>query len=254
MTHLLPYLLLSLGINLLVLLPAYFFRTDKLTDITYSLTFITLMVTALITNTSTSMGILLVLLISLWAVRLGAYLFIRVHRMGRDSRFDEMHNHFFRYAGFWLLQGLAVFLISIPALFLIENSSQTVHWISLVGVVIFFVGWAMEGLADLQKFRFKQNPANTHRWTDVGLWKRMRHPNYLGEMMVWVGIYLYAFPGLSLAQAAIGLISPLFIIVLLRFVSGIPLLEKSALEKWGSDPAYQQYRKQTGMLFPKWRT
>jgi steroid 5-alpha reductase family enzyme len=198
------------------------------------------------------MGVLLVILISLWAVRLGVYLFIRVHRMGRDARFDEMHNHFFRYAGFWLLQGVAVFLISIPAIMLIQNGAQTVHWISIAGVVFFLFGWAIEALADLQKFRFKQNPANAHRWTDVGLWKRMRHPNYLGEMMVWVGIYLFAAPGLSAVQAVIGLVSPLFIVVLLRYVSGIPLLEKAALKKWGNDPAYLNYRKQTGMLFPKW--
>ncbi len=112
------------------------------------------------------------------------------------------------------------------------------------------VGLIIETIADVQKIQFKNNPANKGKWIESGIWRYSRHPNYFGEIVVWIGVYIVAATSLPFVQAAIGLISPLFIIVLLLFVSGIPILEKSADKRWGNDPAYKKYKKRTSLLIP----
>lgn len=248
MEILLQFLAISMGINLLMFLPAYLFKTDKLTDISYALTFVTLGGAAYLINPSIP-GLVLSLMVLLWAIRLGTYLLIRIHKMGRDTRFDEMRSKFLNFLGFWLLQGFTVWVVMLPVL-IFSGEMQWSSW-SFIGMTIWGLGLWIETRADQQKFRFKCDPKNKGKWIDEGLWAHSRHPNYLGEILHWLGVYLTVVPGLVGLEQLLGALSPIYIASLLLFVSGVPLLEKSAEKKWGKDPEYKKYKKRTGVLLPK---
>lgn len=235
--------IVAMAIQYVLFLPAYFFRTDKLTDLSYGISFIAL---ALLFFKFSTGNLLLVGMILLWALRLIVYLVMRIHHMKRDERFDGMRENLARFLRFWTLQGVAVFLIMLGPLIYLDVGTT----FSIAGLVVSLIGLSIETIADYQKFMFKKNTMNKNRWIDTGLWRYSRHPNYLGEMLVWVGIYLFIFPGLTLSDRLIAAISPLFIIGLLLFVSGIPLLEKRADEKWGKNRAYLRYKASTPVLIP----
>lgn len=111
-------------------------------------------------------------------------------------------------------------------------------------------GFAVEVVSERQKRRFRQDPANAERFITTGLWAWSRHPNYVGEIVLWVGIALIAIPALSGWQF-ITLISPLFVYLLLTRISGIPPLESRALKRWGKDPVFRAYMARTPVLFPR---
>lgn len=119
---------------------------------------------------------------------------------------------------------------------------------AFVGLAIFIVGLAIETMADLQKSKFRNDVNNKGKWINSGLWRYSRHPNYFGEIIVWIGFYVFALQSLDLNSALIALVSPVFISLLLVFVSGIPLLEKSADKKWGNDKEYLDYKRKTSIL------
>ena len=106
----------------------------------------------------------------------------------------------------------------------------------------------IESVADAQKSAFKARE-NRGRFITSGLWRYSRHPNYFGEMLVWWGLFVFAVPFLDGAAFAV-VIGPVFITLLLLFVSGIPLLERSAEAKYGDDPAYREYKRGTSILVP----
>lgn len=248
--HLLLMFIASMGFNLIMFIPAFLFKTDKLTDISYSLTFIFLSAYGLFSSDGSPYHIILLLMICAWAMRLGGYLLYRIHEMGRDKRFDEMRESFPRFLGFWLLQGLTVFIVMLPSFFFYNASSEW-SYISAIGVLIFILGLVIESIADMQKLKDK-NSGNS-KWTDSGLWSLVRHPNYTGEIMVWLGVFLFCIPGLDLIGIFVGSLSPLFIFIMLRFVSGVPLIEKSQRNRWGEDPEFIRYKSRTGMFIPKLR-
>lgn len=250
LTYLLVTFAVSLGLNLAMFLIAYRLGTDKLTDISYSLTFILLAAYGLLTAPATPYRVLVFALVLIWGLRLGSFLFGRVLRKGKDSRFDEMRGDFKKFAGFWILQGVTVWVILIPALLALRTAQDAISLVAWLGVIIWAKGLIIESLADYQKDRFSKQPSNKGRFISSGIWSWSRHPNYFGEILVWTGVYVVAATSLGLTAALIGLISPLFIIVLLRFVSGIPILERTADTKWGSEPAYQDYKRRTNLLIP----
>lgn len=244
-------LVISLVINGFMFLVAYARGSDKLTDASYAVTFITLAIWAYIHSNKDLYDIMGAALVVVWALRIGSFLLYRVIRAGRDRRFDGMREHFWRFGKFWLGQALTVWALMIPAtLALSDKSIKTGHALVYAGVAIWLCGFVIESIADLQKYRFTHASAHKGHWVDTGLWRYSRHPNYFGEIMVWLGIYLYAWPHLSLVGRLVGSISPIFIAVLLLFVSGIPILEKSADKRWGTDPAYKTYKNRTSILIP----
>jgi len=105
-------------------------------------------------------------------------------------------------------------------------------------------------MADAQKSRFKADPGNRGKFIQSGLWSRSRHPNYFGEIVLWTGVMIIALPVLQGWQW-VALVSPLFVILLLTRVSGVPLLEKKADQAWGGQPEYEAYKKQTPVLIPR---
>lgn len=228
---------------------AFRLKSDKLTDISYAVSFIALALLALHESKGTAYTLIGIGLVCVWALRIGSFLLYRVLRAGSDRRFDGMREHFWKFGKFWLGQAVTVWILMLP-ITLAASGNGTWHTFALVGIACWLVGLALESMADLQKYRFTHNPANKNQWIDNGIWHYSRHPNYFGEMLVWIGIYLYVLPSLSLDSQLVGIASPLFIIVLLLFVSGVPILERDADKRWGIIPAYKTYKKQTSLLIP----
>lgn len=243
--------LVSLGINLLMFVPAFIFKTDKLTDISYAVTFAVVAIFGLISGDDSFLKFVYVGAVLLWAVRLGGYLLVRIWKTGKDSRFDDMRNSFWKFLRFWVLQGLTVWVVMLPGTLFLNGPVASSIVLPVVGGVIFLAGLLIETFADLQKYRFINSPENKGMWIDSGLWSVSRHPNYLGEIMVWVGLYVFVVPSLFGWHLIVGALGPLFIAGMIGFVSGIPILEKSADKRWGDNPKYQAYKKNTGVLFPK---
>lgn len=239
----------ALGINGTMFLVAYRYQTDTLTDISYAVTFVVLVVYGLLANDLTSTKFVGAAMVSVWALRLGSFLLYRIRKTRKDSRFDDIRGNFKKFLQFWVLQGLSVWVILLPILLLFSNKSAPLGIVSYAAILIWAFGLTVEAVADLQKYRFTSNPAHKGQWIDEGIWKYSRHPNYFGEITVWVGAYLFALPSLSTGQVVLAIASPLFITSLLLFVSGIPKLEKSADERWGNDKAYQEYKRRTSLLF-----
>jgi steroid 5-alpha reductase family enzyme len=253
LNYLIAMLALSLIINLIGFMVAYMFRTDKLTDASYALSFVALIALSLILNQDFSAPkVILSSMVGLWAFRLGGFLLVRIHHWGRDKRFDEMRGNFFKFLRFWVIQGVTVWAVSICSLTFLYMPTLNFGILSLVGFLMFVAGFVIEAVADVQKFHFIVNPVNKGSFIHSGLWSTNRHPNYLGEVLVWLGIYVYCSSAFTDASSAItALVSPLFIFVMIRFVSGVPILEKQADAKWGSDLAYKRYKKHSGLMLFK---
>jgi len=242
---------LCIGIQWLAFVPAWLGRTERFYDLTGSITYLSVVATALAIAPAPSMvSWLVAAAVVLWAVRLGTFLAARIHRAGKDGRFDEIKQSFPRFLVAWTLQGLWVFLTSIAALALILDAPGGSPWMA-VGGLLWMVGFAVEVLADQQKTSFKADPANEGRWIDTGLWAWSRHPNYAGEILLWTGIFTAGLTTWS-GGGWLTVLSPVFVTFLLTRVSGIPMLERRADERWGDDPAYQAYKARTPVLM-LWR-
>ena len=119
----------------------------------------------------------------------------------------------------------------------------------MIGFLVWLFGFGVEVIADSQKSAFNANSANKDKFIRSGLWSWSRHPNYFGEIVLWIGVMIIAMPILQGWQWAT-LISPIFIIILLTRISGVPMLEKRADEKWGGQPEYEAYKANTSVLIP----
>ena len=240
----------SFGINIVMFIPAFIFKTDKLTDLSYALTFIFVASAGYLQSDGGTVQLIITCAVILWALRLGSFLFIRIRKMNKDKRFDGMRENFFKFLRFWLLQALAVWVVTLSLTSTLASQSTGTNVYVFVGLAVFMIGLFIEAIADSQKYVFAQSPANKDRWIQSGLWSISRHPNYLGEILVWVGVCVMSQAVLVGSYRLYALASPLFITLLLIFVSGIPLLEKAADNKWGNDPKYQAYKKKTAVLIP----
>lgn len=239
-------------IQWLVFLPAYWWQTEKFFDLTGSLTYISVSMLALFLSTGVDgRAILIGTLVFIWAARLGMFLFSRIRKAGKDDRFDEIKPSFIRFLNVWTIQALWVTFTLIAALVTITTTTRKeLDLFALAGFLVWISGFTMEVVADYQKSRFNTDPANKGKFIQTGLWSHSRHPNYFGEIVLWVGIMIIALPVLQGWQW-IALISPVFVTLLLTRVSGIPLLEKKADQKWGGQPDYETYKKQTPVLIPR---
>ena len=243
-------LAVAVGLNLAGFVVAYRLASDKLTDFSYGTSFLLLSAIGFAGSHHNIYSWLALSVVALWAVRLAGFLLVRIIKTKSDKRFDGVRENFWKFGRFWLFQGISVWIILLPALFLFSNRPVGFTWLGGVGLIIWGSGLVIEAAADSQKFAFNSNPKNKGQWIERGLWGYSRHPNYLGEILVWAGVYIFAFSALSGSQRVIALASPLYISALLIFVSGIPKLEKSADVKWGNNADYIKYKKRTGLLVP----
>ncbi|KNY04054.1 DUF1295 domain-containing protein [Microbacterium sp. GCS4] len=244
----------AFAIQVLAFIPAAIFRTERFFDLTGSLTFIVISVAlVLLAPHADALSWVLATMVVVWAARLGTFLARRVHRAGSDGRFDEIKGSPLRFLQTWVIQGAWISLTAAAAWIAIgadADERAPLGWLSVVGVVVWAVGLVIEIVADAQKSRFRADPANKDEFIRTGLWSRARHPNYFGEIVVWVGVFVTAAPAL-VGWQWIAVLSPLFVILLLTRVSGIPLLEARAEKKWGDRADYVAYRDSTPVLIPR---
>jgi steroid 5-alpha reductase family enzyme len=203
---------LAFAINWVVFVHAYIAQTERFFDLTGSVTYVSVVGTALaLSNATQPRALLLGTLVLVWAVRLGSFLFGRIEREGGDERFDELKPSFPRFLAAWTLQGLWVFLTLACALAAITSlRTVPVGGVALVGAMTWAVGFSIEVVADRQKRRFREDPDNAGRFIQDGLWAWSRHPNYFGEIVLWFGVAILALPELSGWQY-ITLVSPVFV-------------------------------------------
>lgn len=239
----------SLAVQAVFFAFAATFRTDKVTDLSYGLTFIIIAVTLLVrSNAKDFAAIVLAGMVVLWGARLAGYLLFRIIHMGRDARFNGVRERFWPFFLFWLGQGIAVWVIMLPVTIWFSKPGPWTPWMG-IGMFVWAVGLVIETIADAQKFAAKQQPGGASKWMDTGLWKYSRHPNYFGELLCWWGVFLFV-AGNYTGIAWIGILGPVAITWILLKVTGIPTLEASANKKWGNDPAYQEHVRRTSRLIP----
>ncbi|PKQ19865.1 MAG: hypothetical protein CVT66_08035 [Actinobacteria bacterium HGW-Actinobacteria-6] len=249
-----PVFAIAVGIAFLVqwlvFVPSFLLHTERYFDITGAVTYVSVMAFAVFASGAVGARSLLMLaLVVVWAGRLGIFLFRRVHRAGKDVRFDSIKQSLPDFLMTWTLQGLWVSLTLAAALGAVTSGGGELDVFTAVGFGVWVLGFGIEATADRQKGRFRADPANKGRFISSGLWALSRHPNYFGEIMLWTGVAIIALPVLSGWQFAT-LISPVFVYLLLSRVSGVPLLEKSAEERWGGQDDYEKYKRQTPVLVP----
>jgi steroid 5-alpha reductase family enzyme len=238
-------------IHWIIFIPSYIYRTEHYFDVTGSISFLSAIVCAwILTPEKNDRNIFLSLLVAVWAVRLGSFLFRRVTKAGKDDRFDRLKRDFLTFAMVWTLSALWV-LLTVSAVLAALTSAKTVElgWFTVVGSAMWCAGFVIEVAADVQKSKFRSKPENNEKFISHGLWAYSRHPNYFGEITLWFGMAVIAFPVLSGWQYAT-LVSPFFVYFLLVKVSGIPLLERKAAKRWADDEEYSAYLKRTRRLLP----
>ena len=247
---------ICIGIQWVVWIPASIGQTERFYDLTGGLTYLTVVGFSLWagsqSETPSLRELIVSLLVVIWSLRLSGFLYLRIHRTGKDGRFDKLKTSPIRFLVPWTLQGLWVFLTMIVVI-VINSQADSAPALGVwdgIGLSIWILGFGIEVIADNQKTEFNTEPDNQGKWIDSGLWSYSRHPNYLGEILLWTGI---AFFGISCFTGLerVAWISPIFIYLLLTKISGTPILDKRALEKWGDDPEYQKYRDNTPALIPR---
>jgi len=243
--------LLIFIIQWLVFIPSFINRTEHFFDLTGSLTFISAVLFTLMAIPEIYLrDIIITLLVVIWATRLGSFLFFRVRNDGGDGRFDIMKTKFWWFLMTWNIQGMWVFLSLAAGLAAMTSSEKVETDIFLfIGTLIWILGFSIEVVSDNQKSKFRSNPENKDKFITTGIWSWSRHPNYFGEILLWIGITVIALPVLQGWQF-VTLISPIFIIILLTQISGVRLLELRGKKKWGDDEEYKNYIKKTSVLIP----
>jgi steroid 5-alpha reductase family enzyme len=247
-------LIISLITIILVHLPLYLIavtkKTDKVTDLAYGLSFLlTSYILFFSYSYFTPFSFFLLAIVTFWATRLTIYLSIRILGIKKDKRFDQIRESTIKFTGFWLLQILTVFIVILPVVLGITKSSYVTN-LSIIGYLVCFIGLTIEVIADFQKNRFKLEPDNKGKLLTSGLWRYSRHPNYFGEVLFWLGLFLYVAPALQELELFIAALSPIYIYFMLRFISGVPPLEKRYDKKFGNDPKYLKYKKNTSAIIP----
>lgn len=245
-------LLIAFGINWAGFVHSLVARTERFYDITGTLSYLSVTVVALaLVGRYDARSLLLVALVGLWTLRLGIFLFRRILDSGSDSRFDQILNRPARLFMTWTLQGLWVSLTLASALAAMTvDRAVDLGWVWIPGLVVWVGGFVIEVTADAQKSAFRADPANDGERISSGLWAWSRHPNYFGEITLWVGIAVIALPALS-GFTYLTLVSPVFVFVLLRYISGVPMLERKARRRWGDDPRWRAYQRDTPLLVPR---
>lgn len=248
--------LISFTIHLIIFIPSAIMKNEKFYDFTGMIAYLSIIIFAIQQkyiqiHSIDTYSLVLSLLISIWTLRLGIFLFYRVLKVGEDIRFKNVKNNALQFFVWFSISSLWVSLTTMAAMNVITSKNYNQDLTLLyIGTIIWIIGFLFEIISDYQKIKFKNNALNKNKFIDSGLWSISRHPNYFGEIILWIGIYIITLPSTS-GLEYLGIISPLFVIILLNKVSGINLLEASADKKWGSSNEYQKYKKITPRLIPK---
>jgi steroid 5-alpha reductase family enzyme len=240
---------LAFVLQWIAFIPAFILQTEKFYDLMGSITYLSVTLLAvLLSPLVDARSWLLLGIISIWTIRLGVFLFQRIRAAGEDRRFRDIKPSLARFLLTWTIQGLWVALTIAAALAAITTiTKRDLGLIGLLGFLVWLIGFGIEVIADQQKSRFREDPQNVGKFINTGLWSWSRHPNYFGEIVLWIGVAIIAFPVLSGWQW-LTLVSPIFVVILLTRVSGVPMLERRADEKWGGQADYENYKASTSLL------
>ena len=247
--------ILAFLIQWVAYIPAYLFQTEKFYDLTGSLTYLTVIWFVYFSsgqmNEFNTQSLLVTVLISLWAVRLGSFLFSRIHKDGEDKRFRTIKTSASQFFMTWTLQGMWVSICSMCAITAISSSDGIIsNNLFYIGFVLFIIGFSIEIIADRQKTEFRSIEENKDKFITSGLWSKSQHPNYFGEILLWSAVAVMSFSSLSGTQY-LTMISPIFTYILLVYISGVRMLDDMGNKKWGHLEEYRTYKKNTPMLFLK---
>ncbi len=247
--------ILAFLIQWVAFIPAYLFQTEKFYDLTGSLTYLTVIWFVYLSSNQAGevnfQNLIVTVLISIWAIRLGSFLFSRIHKDGEDKRFRSIKTSPSQFFMTWTLQGMWVSICSMCAITGISSSEGLVlNPLFYLGFILFLIGFSIEVIADHQKTVFKAIKENKDKFISTGLWSKSQHPNYFGEILLWSSIAIMSFSSLSGTQY-LTMISPIFTYVLLVYISGVRMLDDMGNKKWGHLEEYKQYKQNTPVLFIK---
>ena len=247
---------ISYVIHWIIFIPSYLQKTEKFYDFTGMIAYLSIIGFALyqkkqILGTIDFDSMLIGILISVWTLRLGIFLFYRVFKVGEDDRFEAVKTSASRFFIWFTVSGLWVSLTSIAAINILTTKiDHNNYYFVYLGALVWLFGFLFEVISDYQKMKFKNIPENKNKFIDTGLWSLSRHPNYFGEIILWIGIFIITLPSIS-GIDYITIISPIFVYFLLNKISGINLLEIKAQKRWGKLESYKAYRSKTPQLIPK---
>ncbi|CAO1620340.1 unnamed protein product [Parajaminaea phylloscopi] len=208
-----------------------------------------------------------------WAGRLGSFLFQRIQKEGKDSRFDGIRESPAKFFGAWMMQATWITFTALPV-WLINTMPRTLHPgfrpLDYIGLSVWLLGMGLEVIADREKSAWREaKNAGKHNepFLHTGTWSWTRHPNYFGEVSLWTGQYILSLSALSSAISTTGAVvsstpwypswitvaaatSPILEYLLIRYVSGVPMLEKGMDKKMGDDPKWKKYKEETPAFIP----
>jgi len=244
-------LLLSVIIQIIFFIPSFILKTEKIYDLIGSTTYIFVgLIAYLSVDNKTTTDTILLLFVIIWGTRLGTYLFKRIQRDSEDVRFEKAKRKFFWFLQYWMGQALWVSITSCAAVIaILKPESNTLNIYGYIGITIWIFGFTFEVIADLQKNNFKKSQNTTQNYISTGLWSKSRHPNYFGEITLWVGMYIISLSSFSGIEY-LTIISPIFVYILLTRMSGINMLEKIADQRYGHLDEYLEYKEKTPILVP----
>ena len=268
--YLLITLLVTVGYQLVGFSIAFTFKFDKLTDFMGGTNFVLLAILTLACSGArdNARQIVCSLFIMVWAARLSGFLLFRILKTGKDDRFDDKRDKFFSFLGFWIAQMLWVWTVSLPVTIL--NSPNVTKFPQpafgtgrdIAGVILYAIGLTMEAVSDIQKYRFRSTHRDSGAVCDVGFFYLTRHPNYFGEIIIQFAIFMIAVSpaaygyvhGGAFSALYASILGPIFLTVLLMFVSGLTLQErpgaKKRYEKGTNWEGYADYLNKTSILIP----
>lgn len=248
---------LAVLVQIVVFIPCYIYQTEKYYDLTGAITYASCILYSFLSGRTviqSDRAIMVTVLVLLWCTRLGGFLFYRVLKVGKDERFDSIKPNFMLFLMTWCLQGLWVFLTAYPAFIINADQTASINFESYnfiasdyIGLTIWIVGFVIEVTADFQKQFWRGFKNKKHKFIDYGLWRYSRHPNYFGEITLWIGMFIISIEVLEDEQYA-AVISPIFVFTLIYFISGVLMLERRSDEKFGDDPEYWEYKRNTSEL------
>ena len=240
-------------IQFAIFLPSFIFQTEKFYDLTGSLTFISVTSIAYFSlDNPSTIDTILYLYVIVWAGRLGIFLFRRIIKDGKDERFDKAKKKFFWFLQYWMGQAAwVVFTAGASILAILSPVEAELEVIAFIGIFLWWSGFLIEVISDYQKRKFRETSDPKTEFISTGLWGRSRHPNYFGEITLWVGMAVISLSSLSGVEYVTAIVSPVFVYFLLVKLEGVPMLERIADERYGELSDYQEYKANTPVLMMK---
>ncbi len=248
-TVLVAFITIAVFMNCMFVL-ALRMRDNSIADVGWGLGFILVAIVTLgFPGEIGARQVLVLALVMVWGLRLAARIYRRNRGKGEDFRYKEWREkwgeHWRRTAYLFVFfgQGLMMLLISAPILVVNAYGGPALGWLDIVGLMVWLIGFLFEAVGDHQLDMFLADKSNRGKVMDKGLWRYTRHPNYFGEVTQWWGLFVIA---LSVPWGWVSVVGPITITSLILFYSGVPLLEKSMMEK----PEYREYARRTSKFLP----